>query len=173
MVSYRTLDIEQIGHVYEGLLDHGCLRSEEPVLGFSGRPSQEEEIALSTAETQLTRGTEDFAKWVEDTSGMKAAARARAEAAVDANREQRLLAACENDTTLAGRVRPFLPYLRNDVREEPYVVLPGALYVTRVSARRDTGAQYTTKELADEVFLRLNLALFPMLVASSSDLFMR
>ena len=151
VVSYRTLDIEQIGHVYEGLLDHGCLRAQETVLGFAGRVAEGEEITLSEAEVQWARGPQEFAAWIEEITRMKAPARARAEAGVDANREQRLLAVCDSDAALAARIRPFLPYLRDDVREEPYVVLPGGLYVTRVSARRDTGAQYTTKELADEV----------------------
>src|SRR5439155_24065480 len=32
-LSFRALDIEQIGHVYEGLLDHTAKRATEPVLG--------------------------------------------------------------------------------------------------------------------------------------------
>ncbi|MBI4496604.1 MAG: hypothetical protein HY689_01735 [Chloroflexi bacterium] len=149
VLSYRTLDVEQIGHVYEGLLDHGCVRASETVLGFAGK--SDEEVLLAEAETQLAKGRAAFEQWIEVTTGMKAAARSRAEAAVDAHREQRLLASCGGDVALAQRVRPFLPYLRDDVRHEPYVILPGTLYVTQVSARRDAGAQYTTKELADEV----------------------
>ena len=34
--SFRALDIEQIGHVYEGLLDHTAVRAAEPVLGLAG-----------------------------------------------------------------------------------------------------------------------------------------
>ncbi len=151
VLSYRTLDVEQIGHVYEGLLDHGCVRSPSTVLGFVGKGGLDEEVALEDAEAEFARGASAFATWIEEITGLKAPARAKVEAAVDANREQRLRVACEHDSTLVARIRPFLPYLRNDVMEEPYVVLPGALYVTRVSARRDSGAQYTTKELADEI----------------------
>ena len=35
-LSFRALDIEQIGHVYEGLLDHHAVRAAEPVLGLAG-----------------------------------------------------------------------------------------------------------------------------------------
>ena len=35
-LSFRSLDIEQIGHVYEGLLDHTAKRAAEPVLGLAG-----------------------------------------------------------------------------------------------------------------------------------------
>jgi len=150
-LSYRTLDVEQIGHVYEGMLDHGCVRATTSVLGFVGKGGLEEEVPLEEAEAQLARGPEAFDEWIAGLTKLTAGQRRKAEDAVDTNREQRLRSACDGDSVLAARVRPFLPYLRDDVREEPYVVLPGTLYVTTVSARRDAGAQYTTKELADEV----------------------
>ena len=43
-LSFRALDIEQIGHVYEGLLDHTAKRATEPVLGLSGTKDKEPEI---------------------------------------------------------------------------------------------------------------------------------
>lgn len=49
-LSFRSLDIEQIGHVYEGLLDHTAKRAGEPVLGLKGSKDQEPEIALSKLE---------------------------------------------------------------------------------------------------------------------------
>ena len=47
-VSFRALDIEQIGHVYEGLLDHTARRTAEPVLGLDGK--NEPEIPLAKLE---------------------------------------------------------------------------------------------------------------------------
>ncbi|MEX1115857.1 MAG: hypothetical protein WEB53_11455 [Akkermansiaceae bacterium] len=47
-VSFRALDIEQIGHVYEGLLDHTGRRAGEITLGLSGK--NEPEIPLSKLE---------------------------------------------------------------------------------------------------------------------------
>ena len=49
-VSFRALDIEQIGHVYEGLLDHTAKRASEPMLGLAGTRDQEPEIALADLE---------------------------------------------------------------------------------------------------------------------------
>ena len=46
-LSFRALDIEQIGHVYEGLLDHTALRATEPVLGLAGTRDKEPEIPLA------------------------------------------------------------------------------------------------------------------------------
>jgi hypothetical protein len=45
-LSFRALDIEQIGHVYEGLLDHTAVRATAPVLGLVGTKYQEPEIGL-------------------------------------------------------------------------------------------------------------------------------
>jgi hypothetical protein len=47
-VSFRALDIEQIGHVYEGLLDHTARRATEVTLGLDGK--NEPEIPLSKLE---------------------------------------------------------------------------------------------------------------------------
>lgn len=54
-LSFRSLDIEQIGHVYEGLLDHTAKRAGEPVLGLKGSKDKEPEIPLSKLE-ELTGG---------------------------------------------------------------------------------------------------------------------
>ena len=51
-LSFRALDIEQIGHVYEGLLDHTARRATEPYLGLAGTKDQEPEIALATLERE-------------------------------------------------------------------------------------------------------------------------
>ena len=47
-VSFRALGVEQIGHVYEGLLDHTAVRATEPVLGIRGTRDKEPEIPLAT-----------------------------------------------------------------------------------------------------------------------------
>ncbi len=49
-LSFRSLDIEQIGHVYEGLLDHTARRASEPVLGLKGSKNKEPEIPLTKLE---------------------------------------------------------------------------------------------------------------------------
>src|SRR5690606_37481190 len=55
-LSYLNLDVEQIGHVYEGLLDHGCARVEDVALGLIGRKGEEPEIALSDLEREFAKG---------------------------------------------------------------------------------------------------------------------
>ena len=48
-LSFRALQITQIGHVYEGLLDHTAVRATEPVLGLSGSRDSEPEVAAVQA----------------------------------------------------------------------------------------------------------------------------
>ena len=50
LLSFRALDIEQIGHVYEGLLDHTAKRATETILGLKGAKDQEPEVPLSRLE---------------------------------------------------------------------------------------------------------------------------
>ncbi len=49
-LSFSGLDIEQIGHVYEGLLDHTAVRADGVTLGLSGAKNGEREIALAVLE---------------------------------------------------------------------------------------------------------------------------
>jgi len=56
-LSFRALDIEQIGHVYEGLLDHTAKRAAEPVLGLIGSKDREPEVLLSRLEALLGQGS--------------------------------------------------------------------------------------------------------------------
>jgi putative lipoic acid-binding regulatory protein len=55
-ISFRALGVEQIGHVYEGLLDHTAVRATEPVLGMKGTRDKETEIPLAKLEAILAKG---------------------------------------------------------------------------------------------------------------------
>jgi hypothetical protein len=55
-LSFRALDIEQIGHVYEGLLDHTAVRATSPVLGLMGTRDREPEVGLDRLELGIGNG---------------------------------------------------------------------------------------------------------------------
>ena len=55
-LSFRALDIEQIGHVYEGLLDHTAKRATEPMLSLAGAKGDEPEVALAELERLRAKG---------------------------------------------------------------------------------------------------------------------
>jgi hypothetical protein len=62
-LSFRALDIEQIGHVYEGLLDHTAKRADEPYLGLAGTKDKEPEVPLAKLDKLLaTEATENTEK---------------------------------------------------------------------------------------------------------------
>jgi hypothetical protein len=153
-VSYRNLDIEQIGHVYEGLLDHGCVRANEIMVGLTGRGGEDPEVALSELEAHQQRGEAHFIEYLHELTGRtERQLKAALQPALDAYQQSNLRAACDNDDRVYPRVLPFVGLLRPDLRELPTVFLAGDLYTTKTSDRRDSGTQYTTKELADEIVL--------------------
>ena len=171
-LSFRALDIEQIGHVYEGLLDHTAVRATVPVLGLVGTRSQEPEIALETLEDKLAQGEEELIKFLKDETGRSILALRktltpalsqgeRAGVRRGQNRpsprgrgdggEGKLLIACNNDQELFNRVLPFAGLVRLDTLGYPVVIPAGSVYVTQGSDRRETGTHYTPRSLTEEI----------------------
>ena len=158
-LSYRHVDVEQIGHIYERLLDHDAVTAEHVVLGLRGKPGEEPEIALPHLEAKKIDGNVALVAWLTNADAGKAGRRVDTKnqvekllaKPVDPNLRARLIQVCQGDQTLAARIEPFANLLRLDLRERPLVFLQGAVYVTETGSRRDSGTAYTTKELADEV----------------------
>jgi hypothetical protein len=68
-LSFRALDIEQIGHVYEGLLDHTAKRASEVILGLAGSKNSELEIPLSKLEELAAKGTDALVGFLAEETG--------------------------------------------------------------------------------------------------------
>lgn len=153
-LSFRQLAVEQIGHVYEGLLDHGCVRADEVVVGLKGKEGVEPELRLARLEAALGEGRDALVKLVVEESKLtQNKVQTLVVAAPTAEDIGSLSAACGHDEELTARVRPYMPLLRRDLNGLPMVFPPGAMYVTQTGQRRDSGTAYTTPELADEVVL--------------------
>lgn len=154
-LSYKNLEVEQIGHVYEGLLDHSAVGSGDATfLGIVGKQGDEPELDLKVLEEKLLAGRDKLASYLagKDVTGLaKNKIKTLLEADQPAGRLAALRAACGGDQTLADRVAPFLGVLRDDLRGYPLVFPSGSIYVTQTGSRRDSGTAYTTKHLADEV----------------------
>lgn len=146
-LSYARLGVEQIGHVYEGLLEFSCLRVDEPYVGLRGK--YEPELSLTELESVAD---EDFPAWLREQCGLTPKQAEKALAA-EPSLDQRaaLHAACDNDGDLAERVLPFWGLLRIDLRGLPTVFPAGSVLFTQVGQRRSTGTHYTPRELAEEV----------------------
>jgi hypothetical protein len=150
-ISFRALGVEQIGHVYEGLLDHTAVRAKEPVLGMKGTRDKETEIPLAKLEATLAKGRGELVEFLHDETGRSEKAVSRALDEGTLNEEHRLLIACGHDAGLLQRVRIFAGLIREDSFERPVVVLPGSIYVTVGTARRSTGTHYTPPSLTEPI----------------------
>ncbi|MGB3411186.1 MAG: hypothetical protein WBA45_08300 [Microthrixaceae bacterium] len=153
-VSYKALDVEQIGHCYEGLLDHGCAPVEYLSVGLIGPEGNEPEFTITELETHLADGTPALCEWLSDKTrcNKKATALEKLLEAEPLGIDlARLRVACGHDDEVVARVLPFWGVIREDLRGLPVVLLPGSQFVTQTSTRRNMGAQYTTKALAEEV----------------------
>ena len=73
-LSFRALDVEQIGHVYEGLLDHRAVRIGQPHLGLVGAKGLEPEIALPDLEAARADGDEVLVDLLKRETGRSASA---------------------------------------------------------------------------------------------------
>ena len=150
LLSYRALDVEQIGHVYEGLLDHTALRITDTALGFGGK--LEPELALGRLESWAAASRDALVEHLAKETGRSASAIHKAlDAELADEQRARLRAACGNDDALLDSVAPYHALLRDDLRGDPLVLLPGSLFVTQALDRRTSGTYYTPRQLAEEV----------------------
>ena len=154
-LSFRALDIEQIGHVYEGLLDHTAKRATEPMLGLVGSKDNESEIALAELEN-LNGGKEESKKklvaFLEKATGKKEKALEKAlDLELDVEKAGQFQAACGNDDKLWARVKPLAGLVREDDFGHPVVIRKGSVYVTEGTDRRSSGTHYTPKSLTEPI----------------------
>ncbi len=148
-LSFRSLDIEQIGHVYEGLLDHTARRAASPVLGLVGHLSSEPEIELSRLEEVSAPALLTFLE--EQTDRKPAALKKLLDYLPSLFEQDRLRRVCDNDEALYRRVLPWLGLIRQDTFGLPVVITTGSVYVTTGSDRRSTGTHYTPRSLTEPI----------------------
>lgn len=152
-LSYRALDVEQIGYVYEGLLERTVKRTAEVTLELDGTKNAKAPwVKLAELESARLDGAERLAELLQERSG-SSASRVRNDLTkpVDDTLADRLLAACHGDTNLRNRIKPFAHLVRTDPWGYPLVYPAGAFIVTTGSDRRETGTHYTPKSLTEAI----------------------
>ena len=152
-LSYRALDVEQIGYVYEGLLERTVKRTAEVTLELDGTKSaQSPWVTLAELESARLDGAVRLAELLQQRSG-SSASRVRNDLArpVDDALADRLLTACHGDTALRDRIKPFGHLVRTDPWGYPLVYPAGAFIVTTGSDRRETSTHYTPKSLTEAI----------------------
>jgi len=161
-ISFRDVDVEQIGYIYEGLLGYSCTRvTGDTHVGIVGATGAEPEIPLTVLE-QLADANPTPAKlataiiaWLKENQPAatppSANALARRLSAPPGDDADRMLRAVTDDDDLRARLLPWATITRPDLRDRPTVVLDGGLVVTETPSRRNAGAHYTPKDLAEDV----------------------
>jgi hypothetical protein len=165
-LSFRQLDVEQIGYVYEGLLSYEGFRAGDVVVGLVGKAGLEDEVSLTELEELAARhrGRTELAAALADRYKNSRVGSAKAiekklgelDPQQEEDARKKLLAVVEADDAreqlaLVERLLPFYGVIRTDLRELPVVILPGALYITESKLRKNTGTHYTPRKLATEV----------------------
>ena len=150
-LSFSSLDIEQIGHVYEGLLDHTAKRADEPMLGLAGSKAKEPEVPLRTLEDFARKGSAALVEYLRKETGRSEKALTRLIEVFPETDEHALLNACEPDETISQRVKPFASLLRRDSFGQFVVIRTGSIYVTAGADRRSTGTHYTPRSLTEPI----------------------
>ncbi|MGC4850569.1 Eco57I restriction-modification methylase domain-containing protein [Micromonospora sp. DT15] len=161
-ISFRDVDVEQIGYIYEGLLGYSCTRvTGDTLVGLVGATGAEPEIPLTVLE-QLAYANATPAKlataiiaWLKENQPAatppSANALAKRLAAAPGDDADRMLRAVTDDDDLRARLLPWAPITRPDLRDRPTVILDGGLVVIETPSRRNAGAHYTPKDLAEDV----------------------
>lgn len=162
-LSFRSLDVEQIGYVYEGLLELEVRTTDEPIIILrqstkKGLSSLILDEALRAVEADQDNG-DKLVSWV--------ATRYLGESSANAKHRQKaekLLAEQSHVTAIthsslarelggdiAELLTPLIPLMELDDRGAVKILPKGARFVTDSYRRASTGAHYTPRSLAEEV----------------------
>jgi hypothetical protein len=152
-LSFRALGIEQIGHVYEGLLDHTAIRAKETVLGLAGTRDNEPEIALSMLEELAVKSDKDLLAFLKKATGKSSISPVKKllGATLDDVKTSRFRTVCHGDDELWQRIRSFAGLVRGDTFGYPVVITAGSVFVTAGLNRSATGTHYTPLGITEPI----------------------
>jgi hypothetical protein len=153
MLSYKALDVEQIGHVYEGLLEYTVQRVTKDTLGLVGSQKMKyPNITLAELESAEKESLEALVLIVKNVTERSERAIENAfKKVVDGEAFGKVLVACGGDTRLANRVSRYAHLMRTDAWNDFIVYRKGSFAVTLGADRRETGTHYTPKSLTEGI----------------------
>ena len=168
-IAFRDVDVEQIGYIYEGLLGFTVSTASQVIVGLKGKAGAEPEIPLTELEAcadayggvgqadprKIATAVREWVKGKQPSAVPQTANQiARGMGTeVDSTFVSALHQVVREDQELRDRIIPWLGIIRPDLRERPFVVTAGGLLVTETPSRKNAGAHYTPKSLAEEVVL--------------------
>lgn len=153
VLSYRALDVEQIGHVYEGLLEYTVARCAEATLTLIGtKKIPSPTLRLSDIEKFSDLPDDAVAKELSEltgrsASGIENALRREANDALTA----KLIFACHGDEVLRDRIRRYESLIQTDGWGELLVYQAGSFVVIPGTDRRSSGTHYTPRSLTEPI----------------------
>lgn len=160
-LSYRALDVEQIGYVYEGLLEKTVIRAPDVTLELNGSKSAKQPWVelkeLASAELDGDAAVKKLLK--ERTKSSAGRINSDLDKELTDTQLDKLLAACHNDAELRDRLKPYYHFLRLDAWANPLVYPEGSYMVTAGIDRDETGSHYTRTCQTEPV---VNQALRPL-----------
>lgn len=167
-LSFRDIDVEQIGYIYEGLLGFTCKRVPEGrvVLGIVGKPGSEPEISIDKLEELYREADDDstlakklIAFWKSDQSSAGAKTPAQLTkilSTIDVAQSEAVdlkIRHLIEDDKRRNEIASWGNLIRRDLRGIPFVIPEGGLVVEETKSRANAGAHYTPRSLAEEVVL--------------------
>ncbi|MBB1030928.1 SAM-dependent DNA methyltransferase [Dietzia sp. SLG310A2-38A2] len=169
-ISFREIDVEQIGYIYEGLLGYSCAEvADDIILGLVGKDGAEPEIPLFAINDLCDEHGDDSKKfatalvrWIKENqpaaTGKSVAALTklvgREPAGDDRAELVRMLSPVSGgDRDLLETLVSWGNLIRRDLRNIPLVIPVGGLVVIETPSRKNAGAHYTPRSLAEEVVL--------------------
>jgi hypothetical protein len=153
-LTFRSLDVEQIGYVYEGLLELEVRSATEPILGL--RQQGRKGLTLLPL-TEALEAVADLHMWAATTyigeRTLTPARRTSAERWLGSPVPVPLMIGLRDTLgpQIAAELQSLAPLIRRDDRDRPVVVPAGGRYVAASIRRASTGAHYTPRSLAEEV----------------------
>lgn len=154
-LSYRALDVEQIGYVYEGLLERTVIRATDVTIELDANKNAKKPwVLLGELESAKLDGEAEVKKLLKERMSCKASRVTNDLTKVTSEAEsEKLLLACQNDTELRDRIKPYYHFLRMDSWSNPLLYLKDAFMVATGTERRETGTHYTPKLLTEVIVL--------------------
>lgn len=152
-LSYRSLDVEQIGYVYEGLLERTVVRVEEVTLDLDATKGAKKPWAsLTELEAAMAKGGDAVLELLaERTASSASRVRNDYDKQLDETAVGKLLAVCHGDLSLCDRIKPYFHLLRTDSWGYPLVYPEGTFTVTTGTDRSESGTHYTPKSLTEAI----------------------
>ena len=150
-ISYKGLDVEQIGHVYEGLLEKTVRRLDKTTLQLkSTKGAKDPFITLDEIVGVGNQNKNDLIELISEKSGKQALTVKN-----DLDREQqeasvsRLLSACNGDAEIFRQIVPYLNCIELDAWD--ILVHPGGAFVVGWVRSPSNWLYYTPKRLTEKI----------------------